>query len=149
MRAVMGGGRAEINFSSFLQAPPSAALCSSMTQPRRNVGSHGNSWVRCSDGCRGCYRGSASPGNALKTVHIFAAYLAGGEGGVFALCFVELRISERSAFRAPREPEGPACTWHGALQQKKLRQDSPKLHCFLFPSAVRKGLIPALLLVLL
>lgn len=81
--------------------------------------------------------------------HFCSVFSGGGEGGVFALCFVELRISERSAFRAPREPEGPACTWHGALQQKKLRQDSPKLHCFLFPSAVRKGLIPALLLVLL
>lgn len=52
-----------------------------MTQPRRNVGSHGNPfWVLCSDGCRGCYRwsgcGRASPGNALKMVCIFAAYLA-------------------------------------------------------------------------
>lgn len=155
MRAVMGGGRAEINFSSFLQAPPSSALCSSMTQPRRNVGSHGNSsWVRCSDGCRGCYRrsgcGRASPGNALKMVRIFAAYLAGCWGGVSLLSALWSCASVRDQLSvlpgSRRDPLAPGA----ALQQKeKLRQDSQKLHCFLFPSAACKGLICALLLVLL
>lgn len=54
-----------------------------MTQPRWNVGSHGNPlWVLCSDGCRGCYRwsgcGGASAGNALKMVCISAVHLAEG-----------------------------------------------------------------------
>lgn len=76
------GGRAEINFSNFL-ASPSFPITASMTQPRWNVGSHGNPlWVLCSDGCRGCYRwsgcGGASAGNALKMVCISAVHLAEG-----------------------------------------------------------------------
>lgn len=59
-------------------------------------------------------------------VRIFAAYLAGCWEGFFALCFVELRISERSAFRAPREPEGPVCTWRGTLAKGEAQAGQPK-----------------------
>lgn len=112
------GGRAEINFSNFL-ASPSFPITASMTQPRWNVGSHGNPlWVLCSDGCRGCYRwsgcGGASAGNALKMVCISAVHLAEGFF-FFALRFVEPCLGGRSAFGLPREPEGPACSWHTSI----------------------------------
>lgn len=76
----------------FFQAPPSTTLCSSMTQPQRNVGSHGNLfWVLWSEGCRGCYRwsgcGRAGPANALEMVCIFAGYLS---DTLFSASFVEL-----------------------------------------------------------
>lgn len=118
MRVLTGGGRAEINFSNFF-ASPSFPSTASMTQPRWNVGSHGNPlWVLCSDGCRGCYRwsgcGGASAGNALKMVCISAVHLAEGFF-FFALRFVEPCLGGRSAFALPREPEGPACSWHTSI----------------------------------
>lgn len=63
-----------------------------MTQPQRNVGSHGNLfWVLWSEGCRGCYRwsacGRAGPGSALEMVCIFAEYLS---DSLFSASFVEL-----------------------------------------------------------
>lgn len=140
MRAVMGGGKAEINFSSFLQAPPSAALRSSMTQPLRNVGSHGNpSWVRCSDGCRGCYRGSgrASPGNALKMVRIFAAYLAGGcflLSALWSCASVRDQLSVLPGSR--RDPLAPGT----ALSSKRRRQaGQPKAALLLLPNCSLQG----------
>lgn len=97
-----------------MQATPSTVLCSSMTQPQRNVGSHGNPfWVLWSEGCRGCYRwsgcGRASPGNALKMVCIFAEYLA---DSFFSPSFVKLcKISSLY----PPGARGTTCTWHRSI----------------------------------
>lgn len=116
MRAVSGGGRAEINFSKFFfQAPPSTTLCSSMTQPQRNVGSHGNLfWVLWSEGCRGCYRWSgccrAGPGNALEMVCIFCRTFI----GQFILCL--LRGAVRDQLGAPPGAGGTSRTWHGNIR---------------------------------
>lgn len=95
----------------FFQAPPSTTLCSSMTQPQRNVGSHGNLfWVLWSEGCRGCYRwsgcGRAGPANALEMVCIFAGYLS---DTLFSASFVELcGIS----WLHPPGAGGTSRTWH-------------------------------------
>lgn len=82
-----------------------------MTQPQRNVGSHGNLfWVLWSEGCQGCYRwsgcGRASPGNALEMVCIFAEHLS---DSLFSPSFVELcGIS----WLHPPGAGGTSRTWH-------------------------------------
>lgn len=127
-----------------------------MTQPQRNVGSHGNPfWVLWSEGCRGCYRwsgcGRASPGNALKMVCIFAEYLA---DSFFSLSFVELR---EISFLYPPGARGTACTWHRSIRAafgtvpcpvqttEKAQAGQQNAVSPAFPTEVCKGLSYALL----
>lgn len=77
---------------------------------------------------------------------VFSGVLGGGSllSALWSCASVRDQLSVLPGSR--RDPLAPGA----ALQQKeKLRQDSQKLHCFLFPSAACKGLICALLLVLL
>lgn len=141
MRVLTGGGRAEINFSNFF-ASPSFPSMASMTQPRWNVGSHGNPlWVLCSDGCRGCYRwsgcGGASAGNALKMVCISAVHLA--EGFFFLLSALWSRASVGDQLSpCPGSPRDPLAAGtrasrlllalpHGQREQKQQRRQGSKM----------------------
>lgn len=80
------------------------------------------------------------PGECFEDGSHFCSVFSGVlGGGFFAFCFVELRVSERSAFRAPREPEGPACTWRGTPAKGEAQAGQPKAALLPLPKCSLQG----------
>lgn len=118
MRVLTGGGRAEINFSNFLQAPPSPlpfhdAAPEECRLPWKPFLGPLLGWMSGLLSLERLWQGESW--ECFEDGLHFCSVFSGRVFFSFALRFVELCLGGRSAFGLPREPEGPACTWHTSI----------------------------------